>query len=121
MHRMIIALMVPILAIILVAVTLAQPVEPLPALFKPEQCQRMDLVDLRLRPVEGIEDIVVLQDGRIFFSAHNRRYAEIPVRGIYVSTLQELDIALQEGRNLSGLPIGGAQRVVQSFFPHGIA
>ncbi|MEO1773532.1 MAG: hypothetical protein AAFS07_01135 [Pseudomonadota bacterium] len=121
MNRMIIALLVPVLMIILTAIALSGPPEPMETVFAPEQCERVAVLDRRLRPIEGIEDIIALNDGRLFFSAHNRRFAELPVRGIYYSSLENLDLAQAEGEDLRVMAVPGISRAVQSVYPHGMA
>ncbi|MEL6264318.1 MAG: hypothetical protein AAFR52_01510 [Pseudomonadota bacterium] len=118
MNRMAVALMVPMLAIVLTALALMNPVRPMPSVFLPEDCRRVELVDQRLRVLQGIEDIVLLSSGEMIFTAHDRRYKETPGRGVFRTTLQ--DMAEIEG-GVIAQPIPGVARAVENLFPHGLA
>ncbi|MEM6488062.1 MAG: hypothetical protein AAF677_07300 [Pseudomonadota bacterium] len=115
MSRMIIAMMVPILVIVLTALALSGPAEPMPALYTPADCTRVKVVDRRLRDIEGIEDIVLLPNQDVYFTAYNRRYAELPARGLYRTTLE----ALAGPQPIAVEPVPGIARAVDSLYPHG--
>ncbi|MEM6972560.1 MAG: hypothetical protein AAF577_07120 [Pseudomonadota bacterium] len=117
MNRMLMALAVPVLAIVMVAITLSGPPQPMPAVFLPEDCRRIDIVDRRDRIIEGIEDLQILPSGEVIFSAHNRRYRERPARGIYRISVQDMVFSDPPYAE----EIRGVERAVERLYPHGIA
>ncbi|MEM9784528.1 MAG: hypothetical protein AAF899_18895 [Pseudomonadota bacterium] len=117
MNRMVMALAVPVLAIVMVAITLSGPPEPLPAVFLPEDCRRIGVVDRRDRPLVGIEDLEILPSGEVIFTAYNRRYRERPARGIYRISIEEMVY----GEPPFAEEIGGIERSVERLYPHGMS
>ncbi|MEO0821035.1 MAG: hypothetical protein AAF074_11490 [Pseudomonadota bacterium] len=117
MNRVLIAMMVPVLAIMLVAISLAFPDPPVPAQFNPAECRRLDIVDQQFRRIAGIEDMQLTSDDRLFFTAYNRYFPDSPARGVFVLDLNEMDpdapIYVDPLRN-----VGLAVRVLR---PHGFA
>ncbi|MEL6766382.1 MAG: hypothetical protein AAFP17_04325 [Pseudomonadota bacterium] len=118
MNRLIVVMVVPVTAIILLAIFLSDEVTPEAALFRHDQCSVVQVTDARYRPMSGIEDIALLPGGRLLLSNYNRNFTSAPARGLNTVSITEL-LAGESG--VFTRPVPGTHLVLGSLHPHGIA
>lgn len=116
--RLTLALALPITAILLTALALSGPPARLDAVYAPEDCRRVEIIDGLRRPIVGVEDMAAFADGTIIMSAYDRRFRNSPVRGIYLTSV--LDLVDREPP-VQVDSLRGPSAVVDGFYPHGLA
>lgn len=115
--RLILALVVPITAITLTALSLAGGPEELETTYAADDCRRVEVLDPLRRPIVGVEDMAALGDGRLLLSAYDRAFRDGSVRGIYITSVERL----------TGEPpvqvdqLRGVATAVRALYPHGLA
>ena len=118
MIRALAAGVVPALAVVLVAVWVLMPPQPLAARFAAADCRRVALVDAATgRALRGAEDVVLAPDGdTLVLAAHDRLDPSGPDGALYAVSLWSLGAgATAPARPLLGRPPGAGP-----FRPHGI-
>ncbi|MEM7498485.1 MAG: hypothetical protein AAF371_10900 [Pseudomonadota bacterium] len=118
MNRLIVVMVVPVTAIILVAIFLSDEVTPEPALFGHDQCTVVEVTDSRYRPLSGIEDLALLPRGELILSSYNRHLPSAPARGLNTVAISAL---LEGNSSVFTRPIQGTQITFGTLLPHGIA
>ncbi|MEM7526332.1 MAG: hypothetical protein AAF416_01475 [Pseudomonadota bacterium] len=118
MNRLILALVVPVTAIIITAISLSETVTPEPALFAHSQCRAVNVTDTRYRSLRGIEDIALLPRGELLLSFYNRTLPTAPARGLATVAISEL---VQAENAVFARALAGTQITLGSVHPHGIA
>ncbi|MEM7684808.1 MAG: hypothetical protein AAF293_08275 [Pseudomonadota bacterium] len=117
--RLITSASVVVFVLLLFALWLFQPVEPVVAALGVQDCRRVELTDRDTGwAVSGAEDLALAPDGnRVIIAAHDRRNATRPNGAIYALDLWTLGSATSLGV-VNLLPETQRQR---TFRPHGIA
>ena len=108
-----------VLAIVMFALWLLTPVDPVAAAYVHSECRTVELIDTETgRSISGAEDLVLLPDGdTLVVSSHDRLDSTRPDGGIYLASLWGIRAADRyEVQNV----VDPAFRI-ETFRPHGIA
>ncbi|WP_249578444.1 strictosidine synthase family protein [Thermohalobaculum sediminis] len=114
MNRVVLALSLPLLAVVLTALWLGMPPAAVEARFTAADCRRVEVTAQGIGALVGIEDIALLPDGRAILSADDRHAADGARSGLFVADLARLT----GGGPVEALPLAG---VAQPLRPHGVA
>ncbi|MEO0426597.1 MAG: hypothetical protein AAF160_04050 [Pseudomonadota bacterium] len=117
MNRLIVVMVVPVTAIILVAIFLSDEVTPEAALFSHDQCRVVEVTDARYRSMSGIEDIALLPGGELLLSSYNRHLTSAPARGLNTVPIS----LLLEEDDVFTRAVPGTHLTFGTLHPHGIA
>lgn len=119
MSRALGAALVSAVAVLLAAIWLMMPPQPLAARFGPNDCQRIVLVDAETgNGLQGAEDMALAPDGdTLVLSVHDRIDTARPDGGLYAVSLRRLG----DDGPAAAQPLHGTRGLDGPFRPHGIA